>query len=858
MAQNRLSKAVRIAVGAAGRDVSNDALERAVAGKIVLITGASSGIGAATARRVGAAGAIPILVARSVDALEEVCADIIRNGGQAHVYPADLRDADAVARLVSTITDAHGRVDIIVNNAGLSIRRWLSESHDRFHDMERSNAINFIGPTRLITALLPPMRSHGDGHIINVSTILANTAGVEWSAYVSTKTAFDSWFRSISPEIAADGIASTTIYMMLVRTPMLGPELRNATTMSADEAAGMVVRAMVTQRRVVIPLWARVGIPLAFAAQEPVDRALTRYARVANPASRPASVTRMLRSGHATAQFASDVVGAAAVAAKTGAVKPIRPDRPVRALLAVRRYGPSLASVSAVGAALWGDRTAIVDEYGELTYVQLNDRVSRIAAALSETRQVGPGRRLGVMCRNHRGFVEAIIAGARVGSDIVPLNTDFAGPQLGEVLTREAVDAVIADDEFMPALDSAGFQGLRIIAFDARNSRVSSLDDLIERGKDLPSAPAPSKSGAVIMLTSGTTGTPKGANSGKIKIKIRALLPMAVSGASLAARFDPVPRSGDSVLICPPLYHVLGFGAVFAALAAGSPVVLNRRFDPQEVLSSIEKRRVGVLVAVPTMLKRIMDLPEQTRTAHDCSSLRVAFSAAAPLSASLGSDFMDAFGDILFNAYGSTEIGAGSLAMPADLRAAPGTVGQVSPGITMKILDDDGAELPTGATGRVFIGSPLLFAGYTGGGTKEIIDGMMNSGDVGHFDSNGRLFIDGRDDDMIVSGGENVFPQEVESLVAAHDEVADAAAVGFADHQFGQRLALFVVPKEGSQVSAENLRDHVRANLARYKVPRDVVFVSAIPRTSTGKIKRAKLRLPVAAERGVPSPARAE
>lgn len=491
---------------------------------------------------------------------------------------------------------------------------------------------------------------------------------------------------------------------------------------------------------------------------------------------------------------------------------------------------------------MWGERTAIVDDEGVLTFEQLDHRISRIAAALIETRQVGPGRRLGVMCRNHRGFVEAVLAGAYVGSDIVPLNTDFAGPQLGEVLVREAIVAVIVDDEFIPALDSAAFQGFRIIADRQHDARASSLADLRARGNDLPAPPAPSRAGAIIMLTSGTTGTPKGAARGKLEI--RSLIPMASDALGLATRFDPVPRAGDPISICPPLYHVLGFGAVFAGLAAGSTVVLHRRFDPLTVLQSIERRRVGILIAVPTMLKRMLEVPAHTRAAYDVSSLRVAFSAAAPLSASVGSDFMDAFGDILFDAYGSTEVGAASLAMPADLRSAPGTVGRALPGITIKILDDDGLEVPAGKSGRVFIGSPLAFTGYTGGGSKETIDGLMSSGDIGHVDSDGRLFIAGRDDDMIVSGGENVFPQEVESLVASLDSVADAAAVGVDDDEFGQRLALFVVLKDGAQVSAAELRDHVRANLARYKVPRDVAFVSSIPRTTTGKIKRTGLQLP--------------
>jgi fatty-acyl-CoA synthase len=202
---------------------------------------------------------------------------------------------------------------------------------------------------------------------------------------------------------------------------------------------------------------------------------------------------------------------------------------------------------------------------------------------------------------------------------------------------------------------------------------------------------------------------------------------------------------------------------------------------------------------------------------------------------------MDQFGDILYNGYASTEVGSGTLATPRDLRAAPGTVGRPAGGVTIKILDEEGLELPQGTTGRIFVGSPLLFDGYTGGGGKEIIDGLMSTGDVGHFDAHGRLFIDGRDDDMILSGGENVFPQEVEELIISCDAVADAAVYGIPDEDFGQRLAAQVVLKPEASISEDELSEFVRERLARFKVPREIEFVKELPRTSTGKLQRRKL-----------------
>jgi acyl-CoA synthetase (AMP-forming)/AMP-acid ligase II len=342
----------------------------------------------------------------------------------------------------------------------------------------------------------------------------------------------------------------------------------------------------------------------------------------------------------------------------------------------------------------------------------------------------------------------------------------------------------------------------------------------------------------MVMLTSGTTGTPKGAVR---TISPSALAPLALAGLLDLARIKPTPRSGEPILVAPPLFHLYGMIGMMAGFGLGAPIVIRRRFGAEATLEQIERTRAGLLFVVPTMLSRIMDLPESTRERYDHCTLRMIASGAAPLPPELAIAVMDEFGEILFNGYASTEVGMGTLATPADLRAAPGTVGRPAAGVKIRILDDEGLERPPGQTGRIFVGSPMLFDGYTGGGGKEVIDGLMSSGDVGHFDDGGRLFIDGRDDDMILSGGENVFPQEVEELLLAHDAVADAAVFGVPDPDFGQRLAALVVRRSEAPVSAEELQEHVRRQLARYKVPREIEFVDQLPRTSTGKLQRRKL-----------------
>jgi acyl-CoA synthetase (AMP-forming)/AMP-acid ligase II len=222
--------------------------------------------------------------------------------------------------------------------------------------------------------------------------------------------------------------------------------------------------------------------------------------------------------------------------------------------------------------------------------------------------------------------------------------------------------------------------------------------------------------------------------------------------------------------------------------------------------------------------------------------VRVVPVSGSALPAAVSERWMDLFGENLYNLYGSTEVAWATIATPADLRAAPGTAGKPPRGTVVRLYDEDRREVAPGRTGRIFVGNELAFEGYTGGGNKDAIGGLLSSGDVGHLDDGGRLFIDGRDDDMIVSGGENVFPGEVEDLLAGHDAIAEAAVFGVEDEEFGQRLKAVVVLRDGHDLDAGGIKRFVKENLAGYKVPRDVDFVAELPRTSTGKVLKRELR----------------
>jgi fatty-acyl-CoA synthase len=300
--------------------------------------------------------------------------------------------------------------------------------------------------------------------------------------------------------------------------------------------------------------------------------------------------------------------------------------------------------------------------------------------------------------------------------------------------------------------------------------------------------------------------------------------------------------------IAAPLFHTWGWAHFQLGMLLGSTLVLTRGFDPRACLELVTRHRCDSLIAIPVMLQRVLADVGSGATAqatYDLSSLRVTAVSGSALTGALAGRWMDAFGDTLYNVYGSTEVAWVSIAGPADLRAAPGTAGRPPPGTRVRILDEDGAVAATGCTGRIFVRNSMLFEGYSGGGSKEIVEGLMATGDRGRIDAQGRLSVEGRDDDMIVSGGENVFPQEVEDCLAAHPAVADVAVVGVADEEFGQRLCAFVVTRPagvgGREVVGADLQEHVRERLARYKVPRELVFVPELPRNATGKILRREL-----------------
>jgi fatty-acyl-CoA synthase len=531
-------------------------------------------------------------------------------------------------------------------------------------------------------------------------------------------------------------------------------------------------------------------------------------------------VRTLLEHGRRLATRAGDEAYFAGACFRAGIFGIEPPGRLAQMAMLLERYGLLSASLG-ISALRHADRVVMRDELGDITYRELDAQTNALANAWRR-QGVRAGDGIAILVRNHRAFMQAVFGAAKLGAKIILLNTSFAGPQIREVALREGTDMLVVDDEYVSMLDGIEPPRGRWRAWvddPAERQAPDTLASLIAGGsRNRP--PRSERGPRVVILTSGTTGTPKGAPRDEPRS-------LGIIGGILSK----VPlRAQETTVLAAPMFHTLGLAGMLLALSLGHTIVVHRRFDPEQTLDALADNGASTMVVVPVMLQRMMELGEDQVRARDLRALRVILSSGSAISADLVRRGMSAFGPVIYNMYGSTEVAEATIATPEDLSADPTTVGSAVRGTILRILDDHGREVPTGTTGRIFVGNAAQFEGYTGGGDKERIGGLMSAGDLGHLDAAGRLYIDGRDDEMIVSGGENVFPAEIENLLSGHEAVADVAAVG-----------VFVVVRDGHELSEESVKEYVRENLARYKVPREVVFLGELPRNPTGKILKREL-----------------
>jgi fatty-acyl-CoA synthase len=507
-----------------------------------------------------------------------------------------------------------------------------------------------------------------------------------------------------------------------------------------------------------------------------------------------------------------DLTGAR-ILLKAGLLSPARPDRLIGMALQVARWDLTPAGAYAVAGARDPNGIALVDDEGPLTFRELDQRSDRVAGEL-RAQGVRPGDAVGLLARNGRGFVEALIAISKNGGDVLLLNTGFAAAQVAAVLDREDAAALIHDAEFRGLCDEAAHGRVRLT--------TEELDRAAASGAH-PAPPRTGRQGRVVILTSGTTGAPRGAARS------------TGTADDLVAFLSAIPlRAGETTVIAAPVFHAWGLGHLTMAVLLGSTAVLQRRFDPKAVLAAVEEHRATALAVVPVMLDKLL---EADPSEFDTSSLKVIASSGSALPGVLASRVLEAFGPVLYNLYGSTEAAYAAVATPDDLAEDPHTAGRPPYGVTLRVVDDNGLDVAPGTHGRIFVGSSLSFGGYTDGSDKERLDGLVATGDVGVIDGKGRLTVLGRDDDMVVIGGENVYPNQVEDVLLRHPGVAEVAVTAAEDPSFGVRLVAHVV----GTADADELKALVRDELARFAVPREVRYLEALPRNTTGKVLKREL-----------------
>ncbi len=545
--------------------------------------------------------------------------------------------------------------------------------------------------------------------------------------------------------------------------------------------------------------------------------------------------------GRGLADAGAAALGAAAAVARSGLIRPDPPWVVAGGLVTLLRWGATPVGGVARLSARSPEGIAVIDDGGSITWRELDEASNAVGHFFAEA-GLGEGDTMAIMCRNHRGFLIALLAAHKRGADCVLLNTGLGSEQLQTVLSREGARLVVHDSEFggmLPAsLERSTVQ--RVVA-DGAATRQDEAVSLPALARTYPRGDhaVPGRRGRLILLTSGTTGSPRGAARSEGGL-----------GAAIALLSRIPLHAEDRVHIAVPIFHTWGLAGLAMALALEQTMVLRGRFDPRETVACVARHACNVVLVAPVMIRRLLALADDDSTDWPASQVRVVASSGSTLPARVSTAWMDRYGDNLYNLYGSTEVGYASIATPHDLRDAPGTAGRVPFGTQVAILDDAGGTVPPGETGRIFVGNGMGFGGYTDGSDKDRVGRLVSTGDLGRFDDEGRLFVEGREDSMIISGGENVVPEEVDRCLELHPRVVEAACVGVPDEEYGTRLRACVVVNGPTTVG--ELQAWVSTRQARFAVPREVVFLEALPRNATGKVVPSALRRPDSSDSSAP------
>jgi fatty-acyl-CoA synthase len=492
--------------------------------------------------------------------------------------------------------------------------------------------------------------------------------------------------------------------------------------------------------------------------------------------------------------------------------------------------GPSLGILSQGNAVSVGHKPALHDRWGTLTWREVDARSNRLARAMS-ARGVRPGDTVATVLRNGREIVETLLAAQKLGAVTCPMNTWAGRAELRSALESARPKLLVYDLAHQDQVDASAPPGiLRVAAgeVDARHGLVA-YEDLLRRHPALPLPPLGSgrRTPTIVVHTSGTTGRPKGARRGA-----------GMSAEALVRMLDVVPFHRRDVILCPaPLFHSFGLFVLALGMLVGATYVLPFGFDAEDSLELMERHEATAITLVPVMLRRLLALPEDD-VRRVSASVRLVLSGGAALPPELRELALRRLGPVTYDLYGSTEAGWVAVATPEDMAERPDTVGHPVPGVNILIADETGHPVPVGTVGEIRVRSDAAFDGYTTGEASPVADGFVTTGDLGRVDEDGRLYVEGRVDDMVVVGGENVYPAEVENVIRTVDGVLDVAVAGTPDPEYGRALIAFVV----GDADDDRILGACRSSLARYKVPRRIERVPDLPRTATGKVRLRELQ----------------
>jgi acyl-CoA synthetase (AMP-forming)/AMP-acid ligase II len=487
-------------------------------------------------------------------------------------------------------------------------------------------------------------------------------------------------------------------------------------------------------------------------------------------------------------------------------------------------------------AAVAGEQTILLDEETELTYAELREEVASFASLL-RARGVCAGDRVGVFAMSSARVVEAIFAAAAIEAVAVPMNYRARDEEIAHLLSDSQVKVVFTEPRYLEGLRRGAPDSTSLLVFGdelaAELAAVEPLAELASSGED-----------AVLIYTSGTTALPKG-----VRLTHDALSSFALAAGEMAEGDDR-----GSTLISVPLYHVAGLTTLLVSIFTGRRIHMLREFTPDGWLQAVSRDRVSEAFLVPTMLKRVLDAD---LGAYDLSSLRMLRYGAAPMPESVIGRALERFppSTSFMGAYGLTETTStvtvlddedhdlsGSEQQVARKRERLRSVGRVLEDVELEIRGEHGEQLPSGEVGRVCLRSERTMPGYLGEhAAPQEGEHWMQTGDLGYVDEEGYLFLVGRSGDMIIRGGENIAPQEVERVLFSHPGVSDAAVVGVPDEEWGQRVLAAVVSTSTYTPTEEELIDHCRSRLAGFKRPERICFLDELPHTSTGKLMRRKV-----------------